>query len=96
MGVTPSFFIEKNECINKTSYSFFISMSRDEFKNFVRNVEHNILVKEKLLQCKTAKDLILLAKKYGYSITLKDLAYDETATKFESWVKESKINALKY
>ena len=51
-------------------------MSREEFRSFVKTVEHNIIVKEKLSQCKTSKDLIFLAKKYGYSITLKDLNYD--------------------
>ena len=70
-------------------------MSREEFRNFVKTVEHNILVKEKLLQCNTSKDLILLAKKYGYYITLEDLNYDETATRFELWFKESRINPLK-
>ena len=71
-------------------------MSREEFRNFVKTVEYNLFVKEKLSQCKTSKDLILLAKKYGYSITLEDLNYDKTATHFESWFKKSKINALKY
>ena len=70
-------------------------MSREEFKNFVNTVENNILVKEKISQCKTSKDLILLAKKYGYSITFEDLNYDETASQFESWFKDSKINPLK-
>ena len=70
-------------------------MSREEFKLFVNTVEHNIILKEKLLKCKTSKDLIFLAKTYGYIITLDDLNYDKTATKFESWFKESKINALK-
>ena len=70
-------------------------MSREEFKNFVRTVEHNIFLKEKLLKCKTSKDLILLAKKYGYSIKFEDLNYDKTATKFEAWFKESRINPLK-
>ncbi len=70
-------------------------MSRDEFGNFVRFVEHNILIKEKILKCKTTKELIMLAKKYGYSITLQDLNYDKTATKFETWFKKSKINPLK-
>ena len=70
-------------------------MSREEFRSFVKTVEHNIIVKEKLSQCKTSKDLICLAKKYGYSITLKDLNYDKTATLFESWFKESRINPLK-
>ena len=59
-------------------------MSRDEFRNFVRTVDHNIQVKKKLVQCKTLKDLILLAKNYGYSISLEDFNYDKTATKFES------------
>ena len=70
-------------------------MSREEFRNFVKTVEHNIFLKEKLLQCKTSEDLILLAKKYGYSIKLEDLNYDKTATKFENWFKESRINPLK-
>ena len=71
-------------------------MSREEFRHFVKTVEHNIHVKEKLVECKTSKDLILLAKKYGYSITLEDLNYDRTATKSASWFQKSKINELKY
>ena len=67
-------------------------MSREEFKNFIKTIEHNILIKENLLQCKTSKDLILLAKKYGYSVTLEDITYDKTATQFEQWFKTSKIN----
>ena len=70
-------------------------MSREEFRNFVKTVEHNILIKEKLLECKTSKDLLLLAKKYGYSITLEDLNYDKTATQIELWFKQSKINPFK-
>ena len=70
-------------------------MSREEFVNFVKTVEHNILVKEKLLQCKTSTDLIFLAKKCGYSVTLEDFNYDNTATQFELWFKNSRINPLK-
>ena len=70
-------------------------MSRNEFRNFVKTVEHNIQVKEKLVKCKTSDDLILLAKKYGYSITLEDLNHDKTDTRFELWFKESKINPLR-
>ena len=69
-------------------------MSREEFRNFVETVEHNILIKEKLMLCKTSKDLILLAKKYGYSITLDDLNYDQTASQFELWFKNSRIHPL--
>tara|TARA_Y100001968_G_scaffold285208_1_gene285008 strand:- start:186 stop:398 length:213 start_codon:yes stop_codon:yes gene_type:complete len=70
-------------------------MTREEFRNFVKTAEHNTLVKEKILLCKTSRDLILLAKKYGYSITLEDLNYDKTANQFEFWFKESRINPLK-
>ena len=71
-------------------------MSREEFRNFVKTVEHNILVKEKLVQCKTSKDLILLAKNHGYSITFEDLNYDNIAThQFERCFKESRINPFK-
>ena len=71
-------------------------MNREDFRDFINTVEHNFLVKEKLFQCKTSEDLILLAKNYGYSITLEDLNYDKTATKFNFWFKKSKINPLKY
>ena len=71
-------------------------MSREEFRNFVKTVEHNILIKEKLVQCKTSKEIILLAKKYGYSISSEDFIHDKVATKFEFWIKDSRINALKY
>ena len=70
-------------------------MSRDEFKNFVKTVKKNVSAKNKLVKCKTSKDLILLAKKYGYSVTLEDLNYDRTASQFENWYKESRINPLK-
>ena len=48
-----------------------------------------------MLQCKESKDLILLAKKYGYTITLDDLDYDQTASRFETWFRKSKINPIK-
>ena len=70
-------------------------MSREEFRNFVETVENNIRVKEKLLQCKTYRDFILIAKKYGYSITINDLNYDKIGDKFESWFNKSYINPLK-
>ena len=71
-------------------------MSRNDFKNFIKFLEHNILLKEKLAQCKKSEDLIFLAKRYGYSITLEDLKYDKTATKFDLWHKESRINPLNF
>jgi len=71
-------------------------MNREEFKNFFKKVEHNILIKKELIQCKTSQDLILLAKKYGYLITFEDLNYDKTATKLDFWFKKRKINPLNY
>ncbi len=70
-------------------------MSRQDFKNFVKTVEHNVLLKEKVVKCQTSKDLILLAKKYGYVISLDDLTYDKIATKFDLWFEKSKINPLR-
>ena len=71
-------------------------MSREEFKNFLYAIDHNIFLKDKISKCKSSEDLIVIAKKYGFSITLKDLSYDLTAKKFESWFKESVIPPLKY
>tara|TARA_Y100001968_G_C19127296_1_gene604878 strand:- start:393 stop:614 length:222 start_codon:yes stop_codon:yes gene_type:complete len=71
-------------------------MSRGEFRNFVKAIERNIQLREKIGKCKTAEDVILFAKKYGFDIRLEDLNYDKTASKFELWFKGSKINPLKY
>ena len=95
MGATPSFFVEKINQEPKLTFELFMGMSREEFKNFVTTVEHNIHLKKELLQCKSSQDLISFARKYGYSITLKDLDNDKTDTKFESWFDKSKINPLK-
>ena len=92
----PHLFLLKKLDFEIKLFFIFIIMSREEFRNFVKTVEHNIQVKDKLLKCKTSEDLILIAKKHGYCITLEDLNYDKTATKFESWFKESRINPLKY
>ena len=70
-------------------------MSREQFRDFVRTLDNHIQLKEKLFQCKTSKDLILLARDYGYSITLEDLNYDKTATRFETWFNESRIKPIK-
>tara|TARA_B100000700_G_scaffold2655_1_gene3161 strand:- start:1526 stop:1747 length:222 start_codon:yes stop_codon:yes gene_type:complete len=70
-------------------------MSREDFKSFVETIEHNIFLKEKLLKCRGSNDLILLAKKYRYSITVDDLNYDKTITQFGIWFKESRISPLK-
>tara|TARA_B100000902_G_scaffold20214_1_gene24243 strand:- start:335 stop:619 length:285 start_codon:yes stop_codon:yes gene_type:complete len=94
MGVTPSFFIEKTIFLNKIKL-YLEKMSREEFKNFIKTAKKNVSVKNKLVTCKTSKDLILLAKKYGYTINFEDLIYDKTATKFERWFKESTIKPLK-
>ena len=65
-------------------------MSREEFKNF-----HNILIKEKLLQCKKSKEIVFRSKNYGYTVTLEDINYDKTATQFELGFNKSKINPFK-
>ena len=69
-------------------------MSREEFRNFVKAIEKNIVLKEKLSNCKTIKDFFLLAKVYGYQITREDLKYDKTASNFESLFKEFSISPL--
>ena len=71
-------------------------MSREDLRNFVKAIEHNVFVREKLNECKTANDLIILAKNFGYTISFKDFKYDKAASEYESWFKESKIGSLKY
>tara|TARA_B100000579_G_scaffold401854_1_gene384620 strand:- start:691 stop:984 length:294 start_codon:yes stop_codon:yes gene_type:complete len=97
MGVTPSFLLKKISSRNKINLiNYQLNMSREELKIFVKCLENNILLKDKLIECKTSEDLILLAKKYGFKVTLEDFKYDKTATKFEFWFKKSIIKTLKY
>ena len=63
-------------------------MSREEFRYFIKTVEHNILIKEKLVQCKTSKDLIFLAKNHGYSIISEDLNYDKLTLNLNDVLKK--------
>ena len=46
----------------KLYYSLYISMSREEFRNFVKTVEKNFLVKD-LLQLERALELKIIAMK---------------------------------
>ena len=70
-------------------------MSREDLKSFVKTIEKNIIVKEKLSKCKSIKDLISLAKSYGYIISIKDLKYDKTATEIENWYQKSRFSPLR-
>ena len=79
MGSTPSFLLKR---IDTEIKLISTRMSRTEFKIFTNTVEHNFQVKKKLVKCKTPEVLILLARKYGYSITLENLNYDKAATSF--------------
>ena len=71
-------------------------MSRFEFKSFIQTLEHSIILKDNIARCKTPKDVISVAKKYGFSISQEDFNHDEAATKIEAWFKESQINTLRY
>ena len=70
-------------------------MSREDLKGFVKTVEKNIIIKEKLSKCKTINDLISLAKSYGYIISIKDLKYDRTATEIDVWYQKSRLSPLR-
>ena len=58
-------------------------MSKEEFRNFVKTVEHNILIKEKLVQCKTSKVLFLVAKSVDSLSDMDNFNFDKTANQYE-------------
>tara|TARA_Y100001968_G_C19319704_1_gene698562 strand:- start:331 stop:552 length:222 start_codon:yes stop_codon:yes gene_type:complete len=71
-------------------------MSRNEFKSFIRAAERNYNLRKELKNCEGSnKEVILLAKKHGFSITLKDFEEDLMAEKTGEWFINSKINPIR-
>ena len=66
-------------------------MARGELLSFIRAAEHNLALRRELRKCSNNHDIQILASKYGFSITAKDIEQDEEATKIEEWFKSSRI-----
>ena len=60
-------------------------MSREDLNNFYYAVEHNYALKLKLSKCDKNTGLLTLAKEYGFSISIDDLAQDEIAQQVNNW-----------
>lgn len=70
-------------------------MSREDLNNFIHAAKHSSSLRDKLRHCQNRKSILELAKIYGFSITIKDLAQDKEAEEIENWFKISKISPVR-
>ena len=70
-------------------------MSREDFSNFINAAEHNLQLRRELAKTKNWNEVIEIARKYRFSITLKDIKEEPIASETNKWFKESKLLPFK-
>ena len=70
-------------------------MSREALSDFLYAAEHSFDLRKKLKDCKDKRDLIELAKEYGFSITNNDLLNEVKYSKLDHWFEDSQIDPIK-
>ncbi len=70
-------------------------MTREEFKNFIKAVERNSILREKVKSSQSINNLLSLAKEYNFKISYKDFLDDKISTKLNEWFETSRIAPIK-
>ena len=70
-------------------------MSREDLKDFIHAAKHSLALREQLVNCKTKENILELAAKYKFSVSINDLIEDDDATRIQDWFETSKITPLK-
>jgi len=70
-------------------------MSREGFSDFLNSAEHSLDLRIKLKGCETYNEVIDLALKYGFNITINDIKRESSSAEIENWFKNSKINPIR-
>tara|TARA_Y100001968_G_C18944792_1_gene520434 strand:- start:245 stop:472 length:228 start_codon:yes stop_codon:yes gene_type:complete len=70
-------------------------MSREDFSNFIHAAEHHPQIRRELAKTKSWNEVIEIARKYRFSITLKDIKEEPRASETKKWFNESKILPFK-
>ena len=67
-------------------------MSREALQDFLRAVEHHRKLRLDTRGCRDDAELIQLARKHGFMITIRDLACDASDSRMSRWFESSRIN----
>tara|TARA_B100000029_G_C17477559_1_gene924330 strand:- start:336 stop:566 length:231 start_codon:yes stop_codon:yes gene_type:complete len=70
-------------------------MSREDLTNFLHAVNHSSSLRKEISDCKSQKNVIDIAQRYGFFITNQDLHEDGNAAKINNWFKDSRINPIR-
>ena len=70
-------------------------MTRKELNDFIYATKHSTSLRERLKQCKNLENILELAKSYGFTLTMQDIADDKEAERIEGWFQISKIAPLR-
>ena len=70
-------------------------MTRECFNDFIHSAEHSASLRRKLRKCSNPRELIKLAKDYGFSVSESDLKEDPEYARIEEWFKTSKIPPIR-
>ena len=70
-------------------------MSREDLTNFIHAAEHHLQIRRELAKTKSWNDVIEIARKYRFSITLNDIEEDPLAEGANRWFKTSKISPIR-
>ena len=66
-------------------------MSREGWKDFLRDAERSPALQRELNACSETKDIIELGKRLGFAICLEDLNQDAQAEAIRNWFEQSTI-----
>ncbi len=70
-------------------------MSREDLNGFVHCAEHDASLRRELQLCNNQIEILEVAKRYGFTITSKDIEEDALSEKSGEWFKSSQINPIK-
>ncbi len=70
-------------------------MTRDDFKLFFNAVERSPTIRNEIRECQNKQDLIEIASKYGFSLTVTDFNFEEIENQMKDWFEISQISPIK-
>jgi len=70
-------------------------MSRQDFKNFIRALEKNYSIRKEIKDCNSFKELINMAKKFGFQLNIDDIKEDNVSSEIAEWFNKSKITPIR-
>ncbi len=70
-------------------------MSREDLKSFINAAERSLEIRLALKKIKHINDILEIATKYGFKVTLEDLKDDSIIEDVATWFKRSNVYPIK-